>query len=180
MHPSIKRATRAAAAAAVVAAVAGGTTLAWAGGTVSAARPVTVYEAPENPAAGVSARVHEVVTGNGRTTVTLHVWGFGEASVGRTFGAHAHTGPCGAVGTDAGPHYTHPASAPALEDREIWLDFTVKPGGTAHARATRTWTIVPTETQPLGARSVVIHALPTDAGGVAGARLACIDVPFAG
>jgi len=150
------------------------------GAAVSAAGPLTVYAVPDNPAAGVEAAVHETVTGNGTTIVTLHLSGFGPAAEGRTFGAHAHVNPCGSVGTDAGPHYTHPVAAPTLEEREIWLDFTVNPGGEAHAKATRNWTIVPTQFAPYGARSVIIHALATSTAGVAGARLACIDVPFEG
>ena len=84
------------------------------------------------------------------------------------------------MGATAVPHYTHPDPAPTLEDREIWLDFTVEPGGTAHAKATRPWTFVPTATAPLGAQSVIVHAMPTDPFGVAGTRYACIDVPGAG
>jgi len=151
------------------------------GAAVSVAGPLTVYSAGlDNPATGVSAAVHETVTGSGKTIVTLHLFGFGPGAEGRTFGAHAHVNPCGSVGTAAGPHYTHPASAPTLEEREIWLDFTVNPGGEAHAKATRDWTILPTQVAPYGARSVIIHALPTSPAGVAGARLACIDVPFVG
>src|SRR5438552_3757353 len=83
-----------------------------------AAGPLTVYAVPDNPAAGVEAAVHETVTGNGTTIVTLHLSGFGPSAEGRTFGAHAHVNPCGSVGTDAGPHYTHPVAAPTLEERE--------------------------------------------------------------
>ena len=56
------------------------------------------------------------------------------------------------------------------EDTEVWLDFTVDDGaGTATAS-------VPFVPQP-GARSVVIHAIPTDHHtGLAGARLACLPV----
>jgi Cu-Zn family superoxide dismutase len=149
------------------------------GAAVSVAGPLTVYAGP-NAATGVSAAVHETVTGNGKTIVTLHLSGFGPAAEGQTFGAHAHVNPCGSAVGDAGPHYTHPAAAPTLEDRELWLDFTVNPGGEAHAKATRDWTIVPTTPAPYGARSVIIHALPTNPLGVAGTRLACIDVPFVG
>ena len=182
MHHPIRGLARTAAAVAILGAAATGVVepAGAVGGTVSIERPLTVYAVADNPTEGVIARVHEVVTGNGTTVVTLHLRGFGEAAVGRTFGAHAHTGPCGIVGGDAGPHYTHPDAAPTLEDREIWLDFTVNPGGTAHAKATRSWTFVSTATAPLGAQSVIVHAMPTDPFGVAGTRYACIDVPFAG
>lgn len=148
--------------------------------TVSVAGPLTVYAVAGNPAAGVTAAVHEAVTGSGTTIVTLHLAGFAPSSSGQTFGAHAHTGPCGSDGADAGPHYTHPALLPSLEEKEIWLDFTVNPAGQAHAKAIRAWTIEPTTAAPSGARSVVIHAMPTAPAGTAGARLACIDVPFVG
>ncbi|HLF40908.1 MAG TPA: superoxide dismutase family protein [Acidimicrobiia bacterium] len=176
---SVRRSAAFPAAALVVALLAALALPAGAEGTsVTVAGPLTAYDVAGNPAAGVTARVHEVVTGGRTTTVTLHLHGFAADQAGRTFGAHAHSGPCGTVGTSAGPHYTHPDAAPTLEEREIWLDFTVDAGGTAHAKATRDWTFEATETAPFGARSVVVHAMPTDPGGVAGARLACIEVPF--
>jgi hypothetical protein len=130
--------------------------------------------------AGVTAAVHQVVTGSGATIVTLHLAGFGVDATGRTFGADAHVYGCGTTGTNPGPHYTHPGPSADLEHQEIWLDFTVDPGGTAQAKAVRNWTIVPTATAPQGARSVVVHAAPTTPAGVAAGRLACIDVPFVG
>lgn len=144
--------------------------------------PVTAYAvAGGNPLEGVSARVHQTVTDSGQTIVTLHLKGFGAAAEGQTFGAHAHVNSCGATGAAAGPHYTHPDTALELEDREIWLDYTVDDGGNARALAKRDWTIVPTSAAPDGARSVIFHALPTNHhDGTAGTRLACITVPFSG
>ena len=150
------------------------------GRSVSVSGPVTAYAVADNPLTGVSASVHETVTDSGTTIVTLHLWGFGPEAEGRTFGAHAHINGCGTTGVDAGPHYTHPAPAADLEAREIWLDYTVNDGGNARAKATRDWTIVPTASAPAGARSVIFHALATNQDGVAGTRLACIDVPFVG
>ncbi len=122
-----------------------------------------------NPFASADADVHVVKTSNG-TKVTLQVHGVA-ADAGKTFGAHVHQNPCGAVGTDAGPHYQQVGAAGSLEDREVWLDFGVNAAGNGHAKATRPWLI--DDSTP---RSVIIHALPTEPDGVAGARLACIDL----
>lgn len=135
---------------------------------------MVVYGDPStNPLAGATARVHAVRTGSGKTTVTLHITELNPELAGSTFGAHVHTGPCGTEGIHAGPHYAHPPASPdqSLEDREVWLDFTVNSGGRAHAEATRSFTI-----PAVAARSVVLHASPTAPNGNAGPRLACIDV----
>ena len=130
-----------------------------------------------NPAAGVTGKVLAVKTGSGKTHVMLHVQGIAPR---RTFGAHAHILPCAEM--KGGGHYQNvpaPAPTPATDpqyanaDNEIWLDFTTNPDGVGHAKATVQWQI-----RPGGARSVVIHDHATGTGGVAGARLACIDVPF--
>ncbi len=57
-------------------------------------------------------------------------------------------------------------------DNEVWLDFTVRPGGVAYST-------VPFEIAPGTAQSVVIHAQPTqERTGSAGARIACLPVAF--
>jgi len=124
----------------------------------------------DNPFADASAVVHVVHTGNGRTHVTLHVWGV-DAQPGRVFGAHVHQLPCGTSGADAGPHYAHGGATGSLEQREVWLDFAVNVAGVGHAEAKRPWSL--DESSP---RSVVIHADPTNEAGGAGTRLACIDL----
>lgn len=53
---------------------------------------------------------------------------------------------------------------------EVWLDFTVRPDGTALAVA-----LVPFVVPP-GARSIVIHAMARMPNGMAGARLACLPL----
>jgi Cu-Zn family superoxide dismutase len=58
-----------------------------------------------------------------------------------------------------------------LEQREIWLDFTVNAGGGAHSRAKRDF-----ELRPGGAKSIVIHERLTTPDGMAGARLGCIGL----
>ncbi|AZM44485.1 superoxide dismutase [Streptomyces sp. WAC 06738] len=104
----------------------------------------------------------------------------------RTYGAHVHTQPCGSTPDEAGPHYQNepdpvqPSVDPAYAnpDNEVWLDFTTDLRGNAEATARQDWRFRPGE-----ARSVVIHehATTTHPGeaGMAGARLACLSVPFA-
>jgi Cu-Zn family superoxide dismutase len=149
-------------------ALGGGAAIA-AGWSSSAEGPDYLYGASAFTEA--SARVHVVHTGAGQTHVTLHVTGV-ESVAGQRFGAHVHTQRCGPSGADAGGHYQHAGATGSLEDREIWLDVTVNEAGNAHAVAVRPWSL--DESSP---RSVIIHALPTAPDtGVAGARLACIDL----
>jgi Cu/Zn superoxide dismutase len=140
---------------------------------VRATGPTVVHDAS---VAGIKTRVHAVSTASGSTIVTLHVTGFSAGYVGRHLGAHVHVGACGADPLASGPHYASPDADPdaSLEQREIWLDFTVNAAGVAHARASRPWHIGEGD-----ANAVVIHAMHTDpVTGAAGARLACTTVPF--
>jgi superoxide dismutase, Cu-Zn family len=139
------------------------------GGSSQSSGPDYVYSSAQ--LADSSARVHVVDTGNGKTHVTLHVTGVA-AAAGTTFGAHVHTNPCGDSGLAAGGHYQDAAMTEHLVDREVWLDFTVDDEGNGSALARRPWSL--DQGDP---RSVIIHALPTNPEtGVAGARLACIDL----
>ena len=119
-----------------------------------------------------------MVTRDFRSTVQLRVQGIDRGAAGRTFGAHLHVGPCVADdGAAAGPHYNADVIAgrmPPHVDRstEVWLDFTVTPGGAGAATA-----VVPFRPQP-GDRSIVIHQEPTDHHGAAGARLACVPLSW--
>ena len=140
-----------------------------AGGSARSSGPDYRYVGSE-AFVNATASVHVVHTGNGGTHVTLHMFGV-DAAAGRTFGAHVHQRACGQSGAAAGPHYLHAGATGSLEDREIWLDFTVNADGIGHAEAKRPWSL--DETTP---RSVIIHALPTAVNGTAGARLACIDL----
>jgi Cu/Zn superoxide dismutase len=122
---------------------------------------------------GAHGRVTAIRSRNGQTRVSFMVTGLDRLARGSTFGAHVHTGPCVAGdGAAAGPHYTVTGTAP-LNEREVWLDFTVGPGGVARAVATVNFTILPG-----GARAIVVHALPTAPDGTAGPRMACIPVDF--
>jgi superoxide dismutase, Cu-Zn family len=103
----------------------------------------------------------------------------------RVYGAHAHTQPCGADGDAAGPHFQHepdpaqPSTDPrfANPDNEVWLDLRTDARGAAGVE-----TVVPWRFAERRARSVVVHAEPTRTGpgeaGVAGPRVACVNVDF--
>ncbi len=117
-----------------------------------------------------------------RSTVVLVVAGL---LPHRTYGAHVHVRPCGATGAAAGPHYQNivdpvqPSVDPAYANpsNESWLDFTTS--GRGHARAV---SHVKWDFRAGQANSVVIHeqATRTEPGvaGTAGARVACVTVPF--
>ena len=110
--------------------------------------------------------------GGDRSLVLLIVRGMDRNAAGTMFGAHVHVGPCVAGnGAAAGPHYN--SGGPASPQTEVWLDFTVTRGGSGVAKAT-----VPFVIPPGAAASVVIHAMPTDPMGAAGARQACLPVNF--
>ncbi|MFD7896386.1 superoxide dismutase family protein [Streptomyces sp. NPDC059743] len=103
----------------------------------------------------------------------------------RMYGAHVHTKPCGRTPDASGPHYQNvedpnqPSIDPAYAntENEVWLDFTTDAGGHGAAESRHDWRF-----RPGGARSVVIHEHHTSTAsgeaGTAGARLACLTVPF--
>ncbi len=119
---------------------------------------------------GATASVSAGALGSGNSQITLDVDGV-NAPAGTKFGAHVHVSPCGVTGAAAGPHYAGAVDG-TLKLTEVWLDFTVDAHGSGHAVATRQFEIT-----NRAARSVIIHAMETDHDtGVAGARLACIDL----
>jgi Cu/Zn superoxide dismutase len=104
--------------------------------------------------------------GDGSSHVELTVTGLKDAVVGRTFGAHLHTGTC-----ESGPHY-QVAGATPLSEREVWLDFTVQQGGVAHSSAD-----VAFEVDESAVTALVVHINPTNqTTGAAGTRLACLEL----
>lgn len=143
---------------------------------VRASGPTYIHDAA---LASVETRVQAVSVPSGggvKTIVTLDVAGMPAQYAGMTFGAHLHVNACGADPLASGGHYLSPDASPSapLEQREVWLDFTVDASGAAHAKATRAFHIAPG-----AAKSVVIHAAQTNpTTGAAGARLACTNVPF--
>ncbi len=113
---------------------------------------------------------------HGFTVVRLKVEDLDRAAAGTVLGAHVHVGPCVAGNPSvAGPHYNAASPTQVINDQtEVWLDFEISRRGKGRAEA-----VVPFVIPPGGAMSVVIHALHTDHGtGLAGARWACLPVPF--
>jgi len=111
---------------------------------------------------------------NGQTVVRLNVKELDGEWAGETFGAHVHVGPCVAGNGGAALGHYHTGLPGPLADNEVWLDFTVTNGRSGHAVAIADFEI------PAGAaRSIVIHALPTNSDtGAAGARMACLPLEF--
>ncbi len=129
-----------------------------------------------NATDGASADLWAVAAG-GETTFFLYVSGLDPAAEWTTYGVHIHVGPCVAGnGAAAGPHYNSDGGIPTREN-EVWLDFTVLPGGYGFSSA-----YVPFIIEPGNARSMVIHLEPTQEGGsmpgAAGGRQACLPVDF--
>jgi Cu-Zn family superoxide dismutase len=139
-------------------------------------------QAPEGARVAVSARA-----GDGSTEVRLDVSGL---LPNRGYAAHVHERPCGPTGAAAGPHHQHqvdPAATPdkpstdpafANPQNEIWLDLRTDGNGNGHRLAT-----VPFVFSDRAPASVVIHQAEVTAtepgkAGTAGARVACLDVPF--
>lgn len=138
--------------------------------TVIGSGPDFLYPGSEM-LAGATATVTGGALGSGNSQITLDLRGV-DAQPGTVFGAHVHTNPCGAAGTDAGPHYVDPAINRPLSHREVWLDVRIDGTGRGHSVATRNF-----EVPDRANRSVILHVLGTDRdSGAAGARLACIDL----
>jgi superoxide dismutase, Cu-Zn family len=129
----------------------------------------------------------EASESDGSTEVRLEVTGL---LADRGYAAHVHARPCGPTGAAAGPHYQHevdpaatpeqPSTDPAFANprNEIWLDLRTDGSGNAEVTAE-----VPFVFADRAPASVVIHqaeATATGPGeaGTAGARVACLDVPF--
>jgi Cu-Zn family superoxide dismutase len=146
-------------------------------------KPLT-YDSKKVP---VGARISVVEHVGGRvggatTSVRLRVSGL---LPNHTYGAHVHTKPCGRTPDASGPHYQNvkdpkkPSTDPAYanSENEVWLDFTTDARGRASAASRHHWRF-----RPRAARSLVIHehgtATKHGKSGTAGARLACLTVPF--
>jgi Cu-Zn family superoxide dismutase len=141
-----------------------------------AAGPLQIYgDVMNNPipaSATASATAWDL---GGKLKLTLNVAGFPAA---RDFGAHLHKLTCD--NTKAGGHYQHTA-APVMDQvntptyanttNEAWLDFTTKADGTGSAETTQDW--LP---RAGDAKTIVIHAMKTDANGRAGDKLACLPL----
>ncbi|MEU1276618.1 superoxide dismutase family protein [Streptomyces sp. NPDC005799] len=137
---------------------------------------------PELVPEGARIQVKEELRRDGGTRIELR----GRDLVpNRVYGAHVHTKPCGELPTDAGPHYqdrvdpTQPSVDPAYANprNEVWLDLATDKDGSDRSIGTVDWRF-----REGGARSVVLHEMATTThqghAGMAGARLACINVAF--
>lgn len=122
------------------------------------------------------------ITASQNTSVLLSVQGL---VPDREYGAHVHVNACGPNPADSGPHFQNvkdpvqPSVDPKYANprNEIWLDFTTDMAGNAIVFARVPWGF-----GKRTAGSVVVHETHThtDPGhaGTAGARLACLNVPF--
>ncbi|MFF4771674.1 superoxide dismutase [Microtetraspora fusca] len=141
------------------------------------ARNAFTYDQAAVPA-GARAEVLASYPSRGRTIIRLAVHGL---LPNREYGAHAHVNPCGATGAAAGGHFQHvPSTDPSAANpaNEIWLDFTTDRRGNGVASAVQDWRF--DSRRPA---SVIIHEHHTSHGdppppGSAGARMACLTVPF--
>ncbi|MET8645034.1 superoxide dismutase family protein [Streptomyces sp. NPDC057746] len=148
-------------------------------------KPVT-YDSKTVPVGARISVVEQVggPVGGAATSVRLQVSGL---LPNRVYGAHVHTKPCGRTPDASGPHYQNvkdpnqPSTDPAYAnpENEVWLDFRTDAQGRATAESRHGWSFRPGE-----ARSVIIHehgtATKPGEAGMAGARLACLTVPFVG
>jgi Cu/Zn superoxide dismutase len=131
--------------------------------------------AATTPTDGARGSVSAWQTSTG-TTVVLRLRGLDRDAAGASYGAHVHVGHCMAgEPLAAGPHYNSTGQPPVTvsDQTEVWLDFTITPGGTAYAKADVPFTIA-----PHAAHSVVVHAMTTAPDGTAGGRIACLPVHF--
>jgi len=144
--------------------------------------PAVTYDLARVPA-GAHVEVLSLVDADG-SSVSVQVRGLLPNHV---YGAHVHRYGCGPLPADAGPHAqgvadpVQPSVDPAYANprNEIWLDLATDANGDARSHARVEWPIPPT-----GAGSIVLHEHATHTGpgeaGTAGARLACVSVPFDG
>ncbi|HEY0715358.1 MAG TPA: hypothetical protein VGF45_21940 [Polyangia bacterium] len=135
-----------------------------------------------NPAAKITGSAKAWDMGGGKMRMTLTVMGL---PANTTFGSHLHKLACET--NMAGGHYQHqPSPNPdggadggftdpkyANATNEAWFDFTTDAQGAATQTTTVDW--VPDADK---AKAIVVHAMKTGTGGVAGAKLACLPFTF--
>jgi hypothetical protein len=140
----------------------------------------TVYPDPfkngtPNPAAGIKGSAKAIRVDGDKMRVEMTLSGL---SPKYTFGSHIHKLACDDMA--AGGHYQHTPSPGAANDpgyanptNEAWLDFTTDDAGAAAVKVDVGW--VPRTGE---AKSVIVHAMGTAPGGIAGAKLACLPLVF--
>jgi Cu-Zn family superoxide dismutase len=139
-----------------------------------------VYDLPDaaNPAKEIMGSAAAFELPGGKTRVTLMVTGLAPNT---TYGSHIHKLACADM--MAGGHYQDkPAAAAdagandpnfANAMNEIWLDFTTDAAGKGMSERTVDFKVRAGE-----AKAVVVHAMATGDGGVAGPKLACLNITF--
>jgi hypothetical protein len=142
--------------------------------------PWTVYPDPfmdgrANPLVGITGTAQARALTATQTEVTLDVTGL---PAGMTLGSHVHKLACD--DNKAGGHYQHMEATtmptdPAFANpmNEVWLDLVADTAGKARTVARVDWR--PRAGQ---AKAIMVHAMPTGTGGVAGAKLACLPLVF--
>jgi hypothetical protein len=129
-----------------------------------------------NPIARTATATAQAFEVDGKLRIELTVRGF---PAGRTFGSHLHKLPCDDP-MKAGGHYQHMpfptggmASDPAYANatNEAWLDFTTDAAGRGERDLIVSW--LPRRGE---AQAIIIHHMATGAGGVSGAKLACLPI----
>jgi superoxide dismutase, Cu-Zn family len=135
-----------------------------------------VYD-PAGPAKGIMGMAAAYDIGGGSTRYYLVVSGLAPMFA---YGAHVHKLACADM--MAGGHYQNvppmgdaAANDPAVATaaNEVWLDFTTDAMGAATKELFSTFRPRAGE-----AKSIVVHAMMTGAGGAAGAKLACLNIAF--
>ena len=129
-----------------------------------------------NPAQNIMGSAKAVKTGDAKMRVEMTVMGL---PVSTTFGSHIHKLDCATM--TAGGHYQHmPSGDAAATDpafgnatNEVWLDFMTDTTG--KATVTKEASFIPRAGE---AKAIVVHAMATGTGGVAGAKLACLGMAF--
>jgi superoxide dismutase, Cu-Zn family len=136
-----------------------------------------------NPAVNIVGSAKADGVAGATLTLTLEVSGMPKNT---TFGSHLHKLAC--TDNKAGGHYQHnpapnadaggDAGGPAdptyaNPSNEAWLDFTTDANGKGLGTTTVSW--VPAMAN---AKAIIVHAMPTGDGGLAGAKLACLPFAF--
>ncbi|HEY0709928.1 MAG TPA: hypothetical protein VGG33_24150 [Polyangia bacterium] len=136
-----------------------------------------------NPAAKISGQAKAWDLGGGKMRMTLSVTGLPPNT---TFGSHLHKLACDTPNM-AGGHYQHHAPpnpdggsdggptdpAYANTTNEAWFDFQTDSQGAATQSTTVDW--IPAADK---AKAIVVHAMKTGTGGLAGTKLACLPFAF--
>ena len=143
--------------------------------------PWVVYADPfldggVNPLANITGRLL-VRTPRQEQTTTVSALLFGLPR-NTAFVAHAHLLAC--ADNKAGGHYQNSADAGANPQNELWLNINAQPFFDYEQSVAFTHSTVDWRFRPDSGHAVVVHstvALP-DGGTKAGAKLACVDVPF--